>query len=100
MEQCKCTIVADWQDLLSRDLTKKDKGVIQSHERTGRPLGGRGFLDRLKKMTNRILVKQKPGPKKIVKYCVPGMFKSAFDLFQPLGKLFFLFISGPLPALL
>jgi putative transposase len=57
-------IVADWQDLLSTDLTKKEKGVIQSHERTGRPLGDRGFLDRLEKMTNRRLVKQKPGPKK------------------------------------
>jgi putative transposase len=58
------TIVKDWQELFKTDLTKKEKEMIQSHERTGRPLGGNGFLCRLEKMMNRILIKQKPGPKK------------------------------------
>jgi putative transposase len=58
------SIVKDWQELFKTDLTKKEKEMIQSHERTGRPLGGNGFLCRLEKMTNRILIKQKPGPKK------------------------------------
>jgi putative transposase len=58
------SIVNDWQELLKTELTKKEKEMIQSHERTGRPLGDNGFLCRLEKMTNRILIKQKPGPKR------------------------------------
>ncbi len=58
------SIVKDWQELFKTNLTKKEKEMIQSHERTGRPLGGNGFLCRLEKMTKRILIKQKPGPKK------------------------------------
>jgi putative transposase len=58
------SIVKDWQELFKTDLTKKEKEMIQSHERTGRPLGDNGFLCRLEKTTNRIQIKQKPGPKK------------------------------------
>ena len=58
------SIVKDWQELFKTNLTKKEKERIQGHERTGRPLGDNGFLCRLEKMTNRILIKQKPGPKK------------------------------------
>jgi len=58
------SLVNDWRDFFKTDLTIKEKEMIQSHQRTGRPLGDRGFLCRLEKMTNRILVKQKPGPRK------------------------------------
>jgi putative transposase len=58
------SMVKDWQELFKTDLTKKEKEMIESHERTGRPLGDNGFLCRLEKMTNRILTKQKPELKK------------------------------------
>ena len=57
-------IVNDWQDLLKTDLTEEKKEAIRRHERTGRPLGNASFLNRLEKMINRSLKKQKPGPKK------------------------------------
>jgi putative transposase len=57
-------IVDDWQDLLKTDLTEEKKEAIRRHERTGRPLGNASFLNRLEKMINRSLKKQKPGPKK------------------------------------
>jgi putative transposase len=57
-------IVDDWQDLLKTDLTEEKKEAIRKHESTGRPLGNASFLNRLEKMINRSLKKQKPGPKK------------------------------------
>jgi len=56
--------VKDWQELFKTDLTKNEKEMIQNHERTGRPIGDNRFLCRPEKKTNRILIKQKPGPKK------------------------------------
>lgn len=58
------SIVNDWQALFRSGLSGKEKRMFQSHERTGRPLGNKAFLDKLEKMTDRILIKQKPGPKK------------------------------------
>jgi putative transposase len=58
-------IVNNWQDFLKTDVTEEEKKTFRSHERTGRPLGCELFLKRLEKITNRILKKQKPGPKKI-----------------------------------
>ena len=57
-------IIADWQGMLSSDLSKEEYETLRRHERSGRPLGDVGFLSRLEKMTGRVLKKQKPGPKK------------------------------------
>ncbi len=57
-------IVNSWQDLLQTDVTEDEKKSIRNHERTGRPMGSDHFLKRIEKITNRILKKQKPGPKK------------------------------------
>ena len=46
------------------DLPEEKKEAIRRHEGTGGPLGNAGFLNRLEKMINRSLKKQKPGPKK------------------------------------
>lgn len=57
-------IIPDWRELLSSDLSEKEYETIRCHERSGRPLGSEDFLDRLEKLTARILKKQTPGPKK------------------------------------
>ena len=55
--------VSDWRDILSSDLSEEEYELLRSHERTGRPLGNEAFLDRIEKLTSRILRRQKPGPK-------------------------------------
>jgi putative transposase len=57
-------IVGNRRELLATDLSDKQCERIRRHERTGRPMGSEAFLGRLEKITNRILQKQKPGPKK------------------------------------
>lgn len=57
-------LVSDWRSFLQ--LTPPDEiDVIHRHERTGRPLGEEGFLEKLEIALGRGLRPQKPGPKKI-----------------------------------
>jgi len=57
--------VGNWAELLaSRDQALFD--TFRKHERTGRPLGDRDFVDRLSKLVGRELSKKKPGPKRKV----------------------------------
>ena len=58
------SIIPDWQELLSSDLTEEEYEMLRRHERTGRPLGSDDFLIKLEHLTSRILRRQKPGPKK------------------------------------
>jgi putative transposase len=53
-----------WADLLLSHSSEEEYEILRQHERSGRPLGSKGFLDRLEDLTSRILRKQKPGPKK------------------------------------
>lgn len=55
---------ADWRTLLAQGLDKQLREKIESHERTGRPLGSDAFIKRLEKRLGRTLARQKPGPKK------------------------------------
>ncbi|MCJ7602218.1 MAG: transposase [Desulfobulbaceae bacterium] len=57
------SLIPDWEGLLSRELTEKEYETLRRHERSGRPLGDDNFLSRLEKLTDRVLRKQKPGPK-------------------------------------
>jgi putative transposase len=57
-------IVGDWRLFLSSGIDEQEKNLFQKHERTGRPLGDDSFIERLEGMANRLLRKQKPGPKK------------------------------------
>jgi len=43
--------------------SEEEIGLLRRHERTGRPLIGDSFIDRLEKKSGRILRRQKPGPK-------------------------------------
>jgi putative transposase len=56
-------LIPDWHSFLM--LTPpQEVDVIHRHERTGRPLGGAGFIEKLEIAFDRILRPQKPGPKK------------------------------------
>ncbi len=55
--------VSDWQAFLGTGLGAKELAAIRTHGRTGRPLGGEGFLTRLEVRLGRRLRKAKPGPK-------------------------------------
>jgi len=56
--------IEDWESyLLDRDTYNYDDLVVK-HSRTGRPLGDEKFIDKIEKITGRLLKKKKPGPKK------------------------------------
>ena len=56
-------MVDDWRKFLSEKLTDPELDSIRFHERTGRPLGSKDFIDRLEKQIARTLRPKKPGPK-------------------------------------
>lgn len=56
-------IIPNWQEMLSTGLSEDDHKIIHQHERTGSPLGGESFINRLERLTSRVLRKKKPGPK-------------------------------------
>lgn len=51
----------DWKDFLGTGLGAEDIDAIRSHERTGHPLGGTGFLARLKRRLGKDVTPRKPG---------------------------------------
>jgi putative transposase len=57
-------LVSDWQAFLREGFEEKENQRLRIHERTGRPLGDETFLNKIENMANRVLHKQKPGPKK------------------------------------
>ncbi len=56
-------MVGDWGEFLSQEVAQEDVRLLRSHKRTGRPLGGKGFIDRLETATGRVLRRLKPGRK-------------------------------------
>jgi putative transposase len=55
--------VADWKGFLGEGLREGEREAIRASERTGRPLGDKTFVRRLEKRLDRLLTRQKPGPK-------------------------------------
>jgi len=55
--------VNDWRSFLAEGLDDNDAELLRRHERTGRPLGGSGFVERLERMLGRVLRRNKPGRK-------------------------------------
>jgi len=55
--------VGDWEAYLALDVDEEEAALMRRHERTGRPLGTRKFIDRLEQQLGRYLRKRKPGPK-------------------------------------
>jgi len=56
-------LVPDWQKFLMMT-TDEEVDMLHRHERTGRPLGRPGFIEKLESMLGRALRPQKPGPKR------------------------------------
>ena len=56
--------IGNWRVFLQTEMDEMEHNTIRQHERTGRPLGSEDFVSRLESITNRVLIKQKPGPKK------------------------------------
>jgi len=59
-------MVDDWRQFLSSDVSEEECEALRRHERTGRPLGNKRFIERLESKLSRILAPQKGGrPKKV-----------------------------------
>ena len=56
-------LVADWPGFLRQGLDDNELQTLRRHERTGRPAGNDKFIGRLENRLQRVLKKQKPGPK-------------------------------------
>ncbi|MRR18143.1 MAG: transposase [Deltaproteobacteria bacterium] len=59
-------MVPDWKTFLLVGFDEKDKEyqLIRKHQKTGRPLGDSEFVRKVEQTCNRVLSKQKPGPKR------------------------------------
>ena len=57
------TLVPDWSAFLADGLADAERDRIRAAERTGRPLGAPGFVERLETHLGRPLARLKPGPK-------------------------------------
>jgi putative transposase len=55
--------IKNWREYLDSPDTPEEVATIRKHSRTGRPTGSINFLKRLEVLTQRVLIKQKPGPK-------------------------------------
>jgi len=57
-------MVGNWRDFLQGGVSEEEIKRIRRHERTGRPLGNDGFVEKLEEGLGRVLKRRKPGPKK------------------------------------
>ena len=55
--------IGDWKGYLALDIEEEEAAMMRRHERTGRPLGSEGFVKRLEKQLDRVLLPQRRGPK-------------------------------------
>ena len=56
-------MAGDWKTFLDGAAEEEHVSDIRKHERTGRPLGSEGFVERLESALDRFLKRGKPGPK-------------------------------------
>ena len=56
-------LVDDWDAYLIGAVEQENIDLLIKHERTGRPLGGKTFIEKLEKKLGLNLKKKKPGPK-------------------------------------
>ena len=54
--------ISNWSDYLADDNDDSNTGIFVRHADTGRPLGDKGFIEKLEQVTGRPLSKRKPGP--------------------------------------
>ena len=56
--------VGDWERYLMLNSDEKTLALLRRHERTGRPLGSEGFVERIEKVLARPLHKRRAGRKR------------------------------------
>jgi hypothetical protein len=56
-------LIDDWARYLNQDVSEEQLGEMRAHSRSGRPLGGARFIQKLENEVGRTLAKLKPGPK-------------------------------------
>ena len=59
----------NWVDFLSESISLKERNLLQTHERTGRPLGRTEFIEKLEKTLGLKLKLKKPGRKSKKRSC-------------------------------
>jgi putative transposase len=57
-------LMLDWRSFIEEDITGEEMEGFRLHEQTGRPLGDKGFVERIEKLACRVLGRGKPGPRK------------------------------------
>ena len=55
--------VGEWKGFICEPLAPERLETFRRHERTGRPLGGEGFVRRLERALGRALRRKKLGPR-------------------------------------
>ena len=71
----------NWNDFIKLKVDPNERDALQKHERTGRPLGGNGFISQLEAKTGRMLKKKENRPKRakettVILYRVPRTYPS------------------------
>ena len=56
--------IKDWASYISEEDDQNDLIRFRRHRNTGRPLGGKGYMEKSENITNRSLKRKKPGPRK------------------------------------
>ena len=56
-------LIGNWRDFLAGEVDEPTLAALRRHSRTGRPLGGKSFLDKLEARVGRSLRRGRPGPK-------------------------------------
>jgi len=57
-------MAGDWKEFLLCGISEEETEKMRHHGKTGRPLGGDGFVRGLEAALGRILQRQKPGRKR------------------------------------
>jgi len=56
--------IHDWRSFVNEEESEESLNSLRKHLATGRPLGDDAFIERLERLSGRILKRQKTGPKK------------------------------------
>jgi len=54
-------MIGDWAKFVSDTTEEAERELLRRHQRTGRPLGGEGFIDEVERIVGRVLRPHKPG---------------------------------------
>ena len=65
------SLVDDWEGFLAEDTSDRDRDLLRGHGRTGRPLGGNPFFDKLQSILGKDVRPKKPGPRKRIREVSP-----------------------------